>query len=55
MKESLQIAVNCWYMQWIELHDPFMENFEALLQDKLPDYKFTLVTNPLFIGEWMLI
>lgn len=52
MKEEIQNAVNAWYESWLLCNDPFEEDFESELLDRLPDLKFTLLPNQ---NKWILL
>lgn len=41
MKQELEIAINAWYKQWCELHDPFEDDFEGEVEMVLPGVKIT--------------
>ncbi len=49
---DLETIVNKWYLEWLNLHDQFEDDFESELQRALPHLSFTL---NLKTAEWLLI
>lgn len=47
MKEEIQLAINLWYKEWLQINDPFEEDFEVLLVKYFPDMIFTYDTHSL--------
>lgn len=52
MKEEIEILVNWLYKEWCMTNDPFEEDFENLLENKLPNLKFSFNIGT---SQWILI